>query len=206
MRHRRCVSCSDAGRIQPSCSRESSIMGKRIRLHLLGAALESVCVPALVQAEDLVQIYTEARQADPTLAIADANKGSINEGVDQARSALLPQLSASLAYDHVDSGLNSVGPFQDAAGNFVLLPSSDSTRNSSRPAQVQLSQSLFNWTNWSRLNTSKATALSADSDYDAASQALFVRTSTAYFGVLTSQEELVFAQANEKALARQLDQ
>src|SRR4029079_7208406 len=85
-------------------------------------------------------------------------------------------------------------------------PQSDSTRKRSRPAQVQLSQSLFNWTNWGRLNTSKATALSADSDYDAASQDLFVRTSTAYFGVLTSQEELIFAQANEKALARQLDQ
>src|SRR5512141_2244854 len=181
-------------------------MRKRIRLNLLAAALAWACVPALVHAEDLVQIYTEARAADPTLAIADANKGAIGEGVDQARSALLPQISASLAYDHVDSGLNSVGPFQDAAGNFVLLPSNDSTRNRSRPAQVQLSQSLFNWTNWSRLKASRATAASADSNYDAASQDLFVRTSTAYFNVLTSQDALIFAQANEKALARQLDQ
>ncbi|HEX3124472.1 MAG TPA: TolC family outer membrane protein, partial [Rhodanobacteraceae bacterium] len=94
----------------------------------------------------------------------------------------------------------------DAAGNFVLLPQSDTTRNRSRPGQVQLSQSLFNWTNWSRLNASKATALSADSNYDAASQDLFVRTSFAYFNVLTSQDALTFAQANEKALARQLDQ
>jgi outer membrane protein len=181
-------------------------MRKRIRLNLLAAALAWACAPALVQAEDLVQIYTEARAADPTLAIADANKGAINEGIDQARSALLPQIGASLAYDRSDSGFNSVGPFQDAAGNFVLLPSSDTIRNRSRPAQVQLSQSLFNWTNWSRLNTSKATALSADSNYDAASQDLFVRTSTAYFAVLTSQDALIFAQANEKALARQLDQ
>ena len=181
-------------------------MRKPLRLKLLAAALAWACAPALVHAEDLVQIYTEARNADPTLAIADANKGAINEGIDQARSALLPQIGASLGYNHVDSGLNSTGPFQDNAGNFVLLPQSDTTKNRTRPGQVQLTQSLFNWTNWSRLNTSKATALSADSDYDAASQALFVRTSTAYFGVLTSQEELIFAQANEKALARQLDQ
>ena len=49
-------------------------------------------------------------------------------------------------------------------------------------------------------------AASADSNYDAASQDLFVRTATAYFGVLTAQDQLTFAQANEKALARQLDQ
>ena len=154
-------------------------MRKPIRLNLLAAALAWACAPALVQAEDLVQIYTQARQADPTLAIADANKGSINEGIDQARSALLPQINASLAYDHVDGSTNSIGPVQDFnSGNFVLLPSNDTVRNRSRPAQIQLSQSLFNWTNWSRLNTSKATALSADSNYDAASQDLFVRTST----------------------------
>ena len=181
-------------------------MPKRIRLNLLAAALAWACVPALAQAEDLVQIYQVARSADPTLAIADANKGATEEGIDQARSALLPQISASVAYDHVDSGLNSVGPFQDAAGNFVLLPQSDTARNRSRPAQAQLTQSLFNWTNWTRLKTSRATAASADSNYDAASQDLFVRTSTAYFGVLTSQDALIFAQANEKALARQLDQ
>jgi outer membrane protein len=33
-----------------------------------------------------------------------------------------------------------------------------------------------------------------------------VRTASAYFGVLTAQDALAFAQANEKALARQLDQ
>ena len=33
-----------------------------------------------------------------------------------------------------------------------------------------------------------------------------MRTATAYFGVLTSEDQLSFAQANEKALARQLDQ
>jgi outer membrane protein len=114
--------------------KESSIMGKSIRLNLLAAALAWACAPALVHAEDLVQIYTQARQADPTLAIADANKGAINEGIDQARSALLPQINASLAYDHVDGNTNTIGPVQDFnSGNFVLLPSNDTVRNRSRP-------------------------------------------------------------------------
>src|SRR5512146_581881 len=182
-------------------------MRNRIRLKLLAAALAWASMPVLTHAEDPVQIYQEARNADPTLAIADANKGAINEGIDQARSALLPQISASLGYNRLDGATNNIGPVQDfASGNFVLLPNSDTVANRSRPGQIQLSQSLFNWTNWTRLESSRATALSADSNYDAASQDLFVRTSTAYFGVLTSQDALTFAQANEKALARQLDQ
>ena len=180
-------------------------MRKSIRLNLLAAALAVACAP-LAQAEDLVQAYQLARAADPTLASADANRGAIKEGVAQARSALLPQLNASLAYNHNDFGTNSVGPSQDLSGNFVLLPSNDSSQNRSRPAQIALTQSIFSWTNWSRYRGERETALSADANYDAASQDLFVRTANAYFNILTQQDQLIFAQANEKALARQLDQ
>jgi len=181
-------------------------MRKSIRLTLLATALASA-LPLMAHAEDLVQIYTEARASDPTLALADANKGATEEGVPQARAALLPQIGASLSYNHSDGGTNSVGPVQDVnTGNYVLLPSTSTSRDRSRPAQATLSQSLFNWTNWTRLASARETAASADRNYDAASQDLFVRTATAYFGVLTAQDALAFAQANEKALARQLDQ
>jgi outer membrane protein len=177
-----------------------------IRKTLLAAAL-ACTVPAFAHAEDLVQIYTEARAADPTLALADANKGAAGEGVPIARSALLPQIGASLSYNHSDGATNSVGPVQDVnTGNYVLLPSTSVSRDRSRPAQATLSQSLFNWTNWTRLESARSNAASAESNYDAASQDLFVRTSTAYFNVLTAQDQLAFAQANEKALGRQLDQ
>lgn len=181
-------------------------MFKSIQRNALMLALAAAFASTSVMAEDLMQIYQQARQADPTLAIADANKGSIDEGVDQARAALLPQIAASIGYLHDDGSTNSIGPTQDASGNFVLGAETIVTRDRSRPAQVQLSQSLFNWGNFTRLQASRDTAASADSSYDAASQDLFVRTATAYFGVLTSQDQLAFAQANEKALARQLDQ
>ena len=181
-------------------------MRKSIRMTLLAMALVSA-VPLAAHAEDLVQIYTEARAADPTLALADATKGATEEGVPQARAALLPQIGASLSYNHSDGGTNSVGPVQDVnTGNYVLLPSTNTSRDRARPAQATLSQSLFNWTNWTRLASARENAVSAERNYDAASQDLFVRTSVAYFGVLTAQDALAFAQANEKALARQLDQ
>lgn len=180
-------------------------MRKRIQINLLASAL-AVIVPALAQAEDLMQIYTEARQSDPTLAISEANRGATNENVPQARSVLLPQINASLAYNHDDFTNNNIGPTQDISGGFVLLSTSGNTQNRNRPAQATLTQSIFNWTNWERLAAAREQAASADSNYDAAAQDLFVRTATAYFAVLTSQDQLTFAQSNEKALARQLDQ
>ena len=180
-------------------------MRKSIHLTLIAAAL--ACVPGFGRAEDLMQIYTEARQADPTLAISEANRGATQENVPIARSALLPQINASLGYNRSDGNVNSVGPVQDVdTGDYLLLPSNSVSKNRSRPAQLTVSQSIFNWTNWSQLATAHEQAASAESNYDAAAQALFVRTATAYFGVLTAQDQLIFAQANEKALARQLDQ
>jgi outer membrane protein len=180
-------------------------MRKSIRLTLLATAL-ACAAPVFAHAEDLVQIYTQARGADPTLALADANKGATEEGVPQARSALLPQINASLGYNRDDGSTRSTGLVTQPDGTLDFGTTSSVTRDRSRPAQATLTQSIFNWTNWTRLASARSTAASADSNYDAASQDLFVRTSTAYFGVLTAQDALAFAQANEKALARQLDQ
>jgi outer membrane protein len=175
-----------------------------MRLTALAAALACATLPAA--AEDLTQIYEQARQADPTFAIADANRLVAEGGSDIARAPLLPQLSASLGYLHSDGASNSVGPQQDSSGNFVLLSNADVTRNRSRPAEGVLTQSLFNWSNIERWRGARASQAGVENDYDAASQDLIVRTATAYFAVLTSADQLAFAQANEKALARQLDQ
>jgi len=186
----------------------------RIRRNALLLALTAAGAAASAHAEDLIQIYQQARDADPALAIADATKNAVGENVPEARAALLPQISASLEYLHVDGGSKSVSPLtdstgvpvQDQAGNFVLVPQNITSRDRSRQAQGVLSQSLFNWGNISRLRGARQTAAASVSDYDAALQDLEVRTATTYFGVLTAEDQLRFAQANEKALARQLDQ
>jgi len=176
----------------------------RFKLSLLAAAI-TACVPMLASAEDLVQIYQQARQADPTLAAADANKNITDEGVPQARSALLPQINGSYGYTHSDSGtkgLDTTSP--DSAGNFGLITSDSSGR--SRPANIQLTQTIFNWSSISHLRSANSLAEGAEFTYDAASQDLLVRTSIAYFGVLTAEDQLTFAQLNEKSLQKQLDQ
>jgi outer membrane protein len=172
----------------------------------LALAVIAALAAAPVSAEDLMQIYQQARDADPTLAIADATKNAVAENVPEARAALLPQLNASLGYLHDDGGSKSVFAQPDAAGNLVLIPESVTTRDRSRQAQGTLTQSIFNWGNITRLRGARQTAAASASDYDAALQDLIVRTAIAYFNVLTSEDQLTFAQSNEKALARQLDQ
>jgi len=179
----------------------------------IALALAAIAQPAV--AEDLMQIYDQARQADPTFAIADASRLVAEGGADIARSALLPQISASLNYLHSDADSRTVGPLlnpdtglpvTDTAGNVVFDSSQSMSRDRSRQAQGQVGQSLFNWGNIERWRSARATRESVGSDYEAAAQDLIVRTATAYFAVLTAEDQLAFAQANEKALARQLDQ
>ena len=183
-----------------------SILSKRVPLILLATALAIAGLPLSAGAEDLVRIYQQAREADPTLAAADANKNVTEEGVPQARSALLPQINGSYGYTHSDQG--SKGPntnfIPDSAGNFALITTVAAARN--RPANLMLTQSLFNWGNITRLRGADALAEGAQYTYDAASQDLLVRTATAYFGVLTAEDQLSFAQLNEKSLQKQLDQ
>ncbi|MEP6484914.1 MAG: TolC family outer membrane protein [Rudaea sp.] len=182
---------------------------------ILFAALVSAIASASNRAvaEDLMQMYQQAHGSDPTLAIADSTRNAIGQNVPEARAALLPQIAASLAYLHDDNVSRSQSPYlvndpnnPASVGNYVLLPFTGANNTHSRPAQATVSQSIFNWGNIERLRQAREQAASSDSDYDSAAQDLMVRTSTAYFGVLTAEDQLKFAQLNEKSLLKQLDQ
>lgn len=178
-------------------------MYKNIKLALLalglGGATASVC------AEDLLQIYQQALQADPTMAIAGANKGASEAGVGVARAPLLPQLGASLGYGHSDSRSSSIS-LQPIGNSYAIVPIVGDSQGRSRAAQATLTQSLFDWGNISRYRSAREIAHGADANYDAAVQDLIVRTAAAYFSVLTADDQLTFAQSNQKALEKQLDQ
>ncbi len=184
-------------------------MYKSIQLAALALAIACAMHPAA--AEDLMQIYQQAHSSDPTLAIAESTKNAVDEDIPIARAPLLPQIAASLAYLRDDNNSRSLSPqlvttTADQVGNYVLTPVDGVNNTRSRPAQATVSQSLFNWGNIERLRQARETAASSDSDYDTAAQDLMVRTATAYFGVLTAEDQLKFAQLNEKSLLKQLDQ
>jgi len=177
-----------------------------IRISTLSLAVMLAFGATVVRADDLVQVYQEARASDPTLAGAEATKLSTDENIDQARSALLPQIAGALDFTRTRGGDDSTSLVQDPnTGTYV--PVGGYTRTGySRSLGATLNQSILDISKWTALKASKYSAQAGAATYDAAQQQLMINTAQAYFGVLTSLDALKFADANEKALGRQLEQ
>ena len=173
-----------------------------LRLTPLALALLLTGLSAQAHATDLMQAYDLARQSDPQLAAADAQKRAQGEGVVQARSSLLPQVNASVSINKSEGRSSGNQVF---AGSATPINSTYST-STDRSSGVQVNQSVFDFGNYSRLGASKARARQAESQFAAADDSLIVRVASAYFNVLTSIETLASARAQERSVKRQLDQ
>lgn len=178
----------------------------RTRSLPLALALVLAAGAPLAHADDLVQIYSEARASDPQLAGAEATKYATDENVDQARSALLPQLGASLGYQrtHGSSGGPTFVTNTDGSQSLINVTTSNTTYG--RTLSGTLNQSILDLSKWTAVKAARATAKAGDATYEAAQQDLLIRTASAYFAVLTAQDALKFSQANERALNRQMEQ
>ena len=173
-----------------------------IRFRPLALALIIAGVSAQVSAADLLQAYDLARQSDPQFAASEAQKHAQAEGIIQSRSALLPQVSANVSFNRSDSSSSGNQVF---AGSPTPLNSTYS-ESSSRSSGLNIRQSVYDHSNYTRLGASKARSRQADAEYDSASDALIVRVADAYFNVLTAIETLASSRAEERSVKRQLDQ
>jgi outer membrane protein len=173
-----------------------------IRLRPLTFALLLAGISAQASATDLVQAYDLARQSDPQFAASEAQRAATAEGIVISRAALLPQVSADLTYNR---SLSSSSGNQVFAGSPTPLNSTYS-ESSSRSSGVNVRQTVYDHSNYTRLGASKARARQADNEYDSASDALIVRVADAYFNVLTAIETLAASRAEERSVKRQLDQ
>jgi len=171
-----CVLCTSAVKAVPD----------RLRSLMLVALFAAA--PLASRADDLLQVYRQARAADPVLAAADAARQAVREGVNLARAPLLPQATASLAFDQsqVDGGTPA--------------------QNRSRGVTAGISQVVVDLGQLARLKASTAQADAQDGVYRAAEQALVVRVAKAYFDVLTAEDALANVQANEDAFRQQVEQ
>jgi len=165
-----------------------------LRLSALALAISSAAHGA-----DLLEVYDKARVSDPQLAAAEAASLSLKQGVPLARSALLPQVNAS--YTKSRSGFEGT-TFSEELNRDVTFTTT--SRNGNLGVNVQ--QSIYDHSNYMDLRAARAQAERGNADYDAANDALVIRVAEAYFGVLTAQTNLTSAEAEEKAVGRQLEQ
>jgi len=164
-------------------------MNKGIFTLLIGLAglfASSYALPA-----NLMEVYRDALQYDPTYKQAKATRDSVNEARPQARAGLLPDLTTS----------------GDIAKTRQKQTSTSLTDNfTSTEYNIRLTQPIFDFASWMNLSVAKATVKQANAAYKAAFLNLITRVAQAYFDILEAKETLRVTRAEQKANARQLDQ
>jgi outer membrane protein len=140
--------------------------------------------------DDLASVYQQALLNDPVVLKAQAEYMVVQEDVSASRSALLPQINATGNYTVAQS---EVSPSITRDTNTLGFGAS-------------LNMQIYHHDTWLRLSTAKKSAHQSDLNYQIAKQNLIVRVTEAYFALLSAKDDLGFAQAEKKAIARQLEQ
>ncbi len=143
-------------------------------------------------AEDLLSVYQQAKANDPVVLKAQAQFNASQEGIEQARASLLPQISAYGSYSDYEKD------YDDNLGGDYQFEDLEFGAN--------LSMQLYHHDTWLHLDNAKKTAHQSDIFYQAAKQDLIIRVTQAYFDVLSAKDDLEFANAEKAAIERQLEQ
>ncbi|KGJ89028.1 outer membrane channel protein TolC [Colwellia psychrerythraea] len=145
------------------------------------------------QADDLLTVYQQALLNDPVVLKSQAQFMIVKEDIVQARSVLLPQINLTGGY--------STGEQEDFNTGSVV-----NTEFSSLTYGANLNMQLYHHDSWLRLGNAEKAAHQSDLTYQVAKQDLITRVTQAYFDLLSTKDDLVFATAEKDAIARQLEQ
>ncbi len=146
-----------------------------------------LAIASSVKADTLTEIYDLAKQNDPQLLKASAQRDSAFEAINSTRSALLPQIDLTAGYAYQDSDRHT-------------------TDGSTTDLSLGLSQSIYDRSSWIALTISEKSAREADARYASTQQQVIYNVAEAYFNVLRAEDDLRFIQAEKQAVAKQLMQ
>jgi len=170
------------------------LAGRKHRLSLALAAIFA-CVPAW--SIDLSQAYQAAFEQDSTLRAARFAAEARRERVPQARSQLMPNVSASAT--RFKNDLDQTAP------NFLGESTTSHIRYGSSNETLTVRQPLFRKYQFDDLKQAYAQVDEANANLEKETQNLAVRVSTAYFEALLTREQLELVLSQQKAYATQLD-
>ncbi|GAM74789.1 type I secretion outer membrane protein [Vibrio ishigakensis] len=140
-----------------------------------------------VYADSLSEVYNLAKQNDPQLLQAAAQRDSAFEAINSTRSNLLPQIDLTAGYNYQDTDRH------EADG-------------STTDVSLGLYQSIYDRSSWVALSISEKNARQVDASYAATQQAVIYQVTEAYFNVLRASDDLEFVRAEKAAVAKQLHQ
>ncbi|MCD6060126.1 MAG: secretion protein [Moraxellaceae bacterium] len=167
-------------------------------MRLRRPVLTSLCLAMLsasaAHALDLSEAFAKAQQNDPdwraarNTYLADSREDAVGLG------GLLPSVAANGSVSKTEFDPDSPTPTNPAYD-------ADTTQWA-----VKATQPLFRADAWFDYQRARAVASQAEASFRSQEQALALRVSQAYFSVLSAQETLAYAESEEAAFGRQLDQ
>lgn len=149
---------------------------------------------SVTMAEDLMQIFTMSLKSDPQLLAEASSRQATGELDAQAQARFLPQLNFSADDGKVWEDISSQ--------SFV----SGSREFNSHGYSLNITQPVYHRQNFVQKAQADITIASAQASYLIAEQALIVRVAERYFGFLSKQDDLKFAEAQKEAISQQLEQ
>ena len=141
-------------------------------------------------AEDLVAIYGLALENDAELQIAEANYLAAVQQLPFAESSRKPQITFNADGTNTDTDNSDLGD----------------NENTTLGSSLNLSQSLYDNEVSGNIDVAEANVEAALADLQSTRQALIIRVSETYFGILAAQDNVEFAYAERTAIERQLEQ
>ncbi|MCG8017956.1 MAG: TolC family outer membrane protein [Candidatus Thiodiazotropha sp. 'RUGA'] len=150
----------------------------------------------LSQADDLMSVYRLALENDPQLQAAKEQLNSARESKSLARSQLLPTIGLGATYDAVRSDVKTL---QGASVD-------DTSTYRESGLGLNLTQPIYRRDRLVQLEQSDSTIAQAEADFASAEIDLMVRSTTAYFDILSAEDDLRVANAEREATGRQLEQ
>ncbi len=146
-------------------------------------------------AENLVDVLNVALEKDPQLKAAKFNQQATEENKKQALANFLPQVSGSWSKSESDSKTE----YSDGSV-------SDPPKSESDGWTVSLNQSIYDHANFVGMKQAELQKAKGLAQYDMAEQDFLIRLAQSYFDVLTNIDAVKFAESEEKAIQRQLEQ
>ena len=161
-----------------------------MQINLKSKFLFLLLLSSHLTSENLLDIYNEALENDPTFKSAEYSYLADKEIVVQGRAALLPSIT-----------LSGTTNWNEYYQNDQLQQEYNSFSKSAR-----ISQPLLRLDTWFNFKRSKSLTDAAEAEFAYEQQSLLVRTAELYFGVLRAIDNLNASVSEEKAIKKQLDQ
>ncbi|MBE9533140.1 MAG: TolC family outer membrane protein [Proteobacteria bacterium] len=149
---------------------------------------------SVTMAEDLMQIFTLSLKSDPQLLAEASSRQAVGELDAQAQARFLPKLSFSANEGRV---------WEDTSSQTFVAGSRE---YNSHGYSLNITQPVYHRQNFVQQAQADIAIANAQASYLIAEQALIIRVAERYFGFLSKQDDLKFAEAQKEAISQQLEQ